>query len=520
MTALRTRSILAALPVLGVLASASAAEPAPEVRVSSCGVPAAAASGTVSRWLAPIEALGVKVSVAPEREDCLGLDRATRSKLAPADVSVQTWQTEAPATSTSEPKPSPIIRTRVSFETTDGLKISISGRTFSAAIASRSLDFPTRVAEQRPAPQKDALPPEALFVQGIVALAAFERRATTAKEPAALAAAAQVREWALAALEGADSRDVELYDPETSAVIKQLRAILILQGACSVDTAAGLLRAAARLIPHDSEARAAAAIGRLMESSAPAACPATTERELLESLALNRWSSNRIDDLGRFYELSVNATSAPDDDSQAVHGDVAAERLDKVWQARAPVAPHVLELAVSAGLAKSAGTDADFLRTVTPAVRLEATLGRDSPGFGFRVAATLPWTRELTLGSGTVSWTRMVFAAGGRYRNRIHRFYMEGGAEVLLAPALAAGHGFDTNYRAVGLDAGGALETRLGLRFGRFSVWAGASGSFFVANKIPGWPDLTIRATGVSETNVLPTVDLAALVGVSQMFWR
>jgi hypothetical protein len=313
---------------------------------------------------------------------------------------------------------------------------------------------------------------------------------------------------------------VEIHDPETSAVIKQLRAILILEGACSADTAAGLLRAAARLIPHDSEARAAAAIGRLLESNAPAACPHATENELLQSLALDRWSPSRVDDLGRFYELSLNATSDHADDPNAVPSVVAAQRLEQVWEAQRPTPPRMLELAVSAGIAKSAGTGDDLLSTLAPAARFEATLGRDSPGFGLRLAGTLPWTREQPLGSGTVSWTRLVVSVGGRYRNRVRRFYWEGEAGILLAPALASGHGFDVNMVSVGFDAGAALGARLGLRLGRYSLWMGLGGSYFGASQIPGWPDLTIRATGVAETSVLPAVDVTLLVGVSQLFWR
>lgn len=491
------------------LAAVAATEP--EIRVGTCGEPAAALVQTVSRWLIPLEQLGVRASVVVEAAGCTDPAAPRPPGTVPADVLVQEWR--GPGSDLG----GGALRTRVSFVTEERLTVEVSGRKFSAALASRSLDFPTRSSSVTPeSAAKDEPPPEGLVVQGIVALTAYRRRATTAKDPGALA---PLRERAYAALEDADRPDVELFTPETSAVLKQLRALLLLEGTCSSDTAAGLLRAASRLLPHDAEARAAAAIGRLAEGRAQSACSHAVEQEFLHSLALDRWNAGRVDDLGRFYELSMNAASSRPDDAQAVTGDVAAQRLVQVWESRAPEAPMALELAASLGVSKS-GRTTDLLRTVTPAFRFDATLGRDSRGFGFRIGATLPWTRELPLGAGTVSWTRLIFSAGPRYRDRIGRFYWEVDAALLVAPAFATGNGFDTNFSAFGLDGGAAAGARVGVRLGQLSVWLGGSGSYFAARYLPGWPDLTLNVMNVDETSTLPSVDVAILAGLSQMFWR
>lgn len=493
----------------------------PEVLVHTCSEDAARFSDAVSGWIAPLDSLGARVLVVPAPAGCANLGSSRGPGQAPPDVLVEEWRSRR-----NDPGDrggqsgvdGTVVRTRVSFATAEKLTVVVSGRKFSAAVASQSLDFPSR----SPASvnfEAGAELPEALFTRGLIALLAHRRRAAAVTDPGKLVALAPLEKLAFAALEQADRREVELFDPETSAVNKQLRAILILGGACSADTASGLLRAALRLIPHDSEARAAAAIGRLMESSAPSPCPQVTEQELLQSLALDRWNEARVDDLGRFYELSLNAAAAHPEDARAVPADTAERRLADVWQTRAPIAPRVIELGVSAGISKSMGAT-ELLRTLAPAVRFDATFGRDSRGFGLRLGATLPWTRERPLGDGTVSWTRLVLSAGPRYRSRVGRFYWELDAGLLLAPAFATGHGFTMDFSSVGLDAGAEAGARVGLRFGRFSLWAGAMGSYFAAKYLPGWPDLTLTATNLEETGTLPSTEVVFLAGVSQMFWQ
>jgi hypothetical protein len=477
----------------------------PPVFVAVCAEPGSRLPELVSGWLAD-RVPGIAVVYVAETAVCRELADGDARLPDTVDVAVGETRTNDDGTITAS--------TRVAFSVVSRLETELNGRIFTAALAARSIEFPPySVADGEGA----AHLPEGGFLRGIVEATALGRRAGAAETDQQRAALTSLRARALADLAAADRRDVSYLQPVTSATVKQIRASLILDGACSEDTAAGLLRAASLLVPYDAEARAAAVIGRLKESGTDT-CFRVAEQGLLEGLAADRWSRERIAALAQFYEMNANANSATVDDASAVPADEAVATLTRVFSQDTPPSPHVLELAVAVGLAKT--VTLDFWRTAAPTAHIEATIGRDRPGFGVRFAATLPWTRELTLGRGVATWTRLTLGGGPRYRARYRRFYLEGDLALLVAPTFAKGQGFDQDFTAFGLDAGAGLGGRVGLRMRGFSIWLGIEGSYFFARHLPFWPDLTIRVANATVTETLSDGDVNLMVGVSQMLWR
>jgi hypothetical protein len=416
-----------------------------------------------------------------------------------------------------------VVRSRISLTTPEAIGLRIHGRLFSIDLVAGRVDFPSRVPE--PAGVKEAPLPEAAFLQGLAHFKAYRRIHEARVRDDRLGdpdpREDDLRGRALAWLDQADTRHVEYLTPTTSALVKQLRAIAILDGACSEDTASGLLRAAARLASHDANARAAAALGRLAEVKSSQRCTVTTEKELLGSVMLDLWNEGRVKDLGQFYELSLNAASDKPEAGNEVAALHAEARLKEVWGDRPPESPRMLEMGIGGGLALS--NDTDVVRGLAPLARVDFTIGRDGPGIGWRLGATLPWTRDLEVKPHSASWLRLAVSAGPRYRDRIGRFYWEIAPALLLAPVFVSGHEFDENYRSFGLDGGANLGARLGTRWGGTSLWLGAGVDYFFAQHIPGWPNLNLRAhlpDGTINESKLPAVDFLVTLGMSQILWR
>jgi hypothetical protein len=504
-----------AAPLAAEAAPAEAAAPtatAP-VRVIVCDEPTGPLTSEVAAWLSAVD---VAVVLPQDSAACAALERGVRRPTEGADLVIRGRRILEEGRQQ--------VTTQVAFAAVDKIEIDLYGRKFSARLISTSVEFPRRDFANGGAPAASgsagggaaspSLPPEGSFIQALVRLASLRHLAAgcASKGNPGAAVCEPLRERALELLVAADDRGVEYFAPQTSAIIKQLRATLILDGACSADTVAGLLRAAARLVPHDADAAAAAAIGRLVETGLSPACLRTTEDELLRSLELDRWNQGRVEDLGRFYELAMNAAPGAADDPRALPSDHAAEVLRKAWDTSAPRAPRVLELGVSAGLSKTVTND--LFQTLVPTAHIEVTFGRDASGFGLRLGATLPSTRELTLNTGSASWLRLILGVGARYRNRVRRLYWEIDSSLLVAPTFAAGHGFDANHDAVGLDGGVGGGGRLGLRVGRMSVWVAAGAAYFFVHH------LELQVENQAGTSRLPAVDVTAMLGISAMMWR
>jgi hypothetical protein len=496
------------------------------VNVVACANPAIPIRDLVDAWAGRAPGGGAPLRFVDDPAACSAVESGQPLPVTTADLLVSgSVFREADHT---------LAQIHVAFSEPQRLEMRLYGRPFVIPLVSSAVAFPARLGSGPPAPVSygpeiaaDRPPavettlPEGLFVQGMILLVQRRHLTGAASSDALARAAVDLDARALRKLEEADQRAVAYAEPETSAALKQLRALLILDGACSADTVAGLLRAAALLVPHNTDARAASAIGQIDDRGVSETCMRATEQELLHSLAQDRWNQGRVDDLARFYELAMNAASGATDDRRALPVDVAAQRLKQAWEDHPPPAPRVLEIGLGAGLSHAGATEP--IRGTAPALHLDLTFGRDSSGFGWRVGATIPWTRDLDLGRGTASWTRFSFMGGGRYRWRLRWFYGEADAALVLAPALANGHGFDSNLEAVGLDGGINGGLRVGLRAGPRSLWIGAGASYFVARHIPSWPDLNLSVDNNSvtpTTTVLPAFDVAIVVGVSQLLWR
>jgi hypothetical protein len=422
------------------------------------------------------------------------------------------------------------LLTRIRFRPpVDGLEISIQGRKFMGRLATTTLEFPA--ADDRfaapAAPDVDSLSsptpsvaeprgPAAQALLGLLHLLGSEKLAVVGDPQQTAAALVQLRARALQLLAAADRPALSDLAPATAASLKQLRALLLLRGACNDETPAALLRTAARLVPHDANARALAAVGQLRESYETSHCVAAAENELVQALALDPWNPLTVASLGVFYELARNA---PPSTTQAARDTarLADQRLQAVWKDRAPVAPMAIELGIGAGVMRS--SQRYLLTSLAPAGRFELTLARDASGWGARLGAGLPWTRQVQLADGFYSWTRLSLAAGGRYRIRLGNVFGEMGMNLVLAPVWAQGHGFAPDRSAAGLDIGAENQLRVGRRVGPLSLWLGAGAGYFFGRHLDWWPSLDVHVDRLNERGDLPALDLSLLAGFSTFFW-
>jgi hypothetical protein len=518
--------LLAELSALLVAAGAAAAAPAPAapapaapvppiVRALVCspegpnpdaraGSPVDPRSPALSAALAALAPLGVHVAPV----DLGGACQAARGGLAlepgmPDLVVAVSWPGVSPSDSAA-------VRAAFRVDGRD-VRIAVLGRTFSGRFTSKALVLSAPAAGD-PAAAGSA---EIDAVTGLAATLAYRKLAARRDDDAAAARLAETaRQTALPALARADTEWLAGGAPVTAAVLRQLRASLLFDAPCGGDSPLELLRSAARLVPYSAEARTLAAVARLKEAYEPSPCPLAAEQELFESLELDPWNDDAADNLGLLYELSVNAQ--PDNDaSRQVSARQATQRLERVWKEAAPRPPWALEIGVGTGVffAKANGS-------LAPAVRVELGFGRDGRGFGARLGLSIPWTREIddafggATGSPSVTWTRLALDVGPRYRLQLRAVYGEIGVAGLATYTVATGHDFNGgNETSSTPDVGVAGSLRIGRRFGRVGLWAGASAL--------GFRRLLLRAGPTQlESDKLPQLEIAALVGVSGFLWR
>jgi hypothetical protein len=374
-------------------------------------------------------------------------------------------------------------------------EIRIQGRVFPLETTTSEMDFPPATAE----PPSDASEPaDELFVRAIARM--LVRRQTT---PGIGALDETDR-----LLARADTLEVERLAPTTSAVIKQLRAILILEGACTPDTAAGLVRAAARLVPFSAQARTTAALVNLSEAYQPTVCPRALHEELIQSVRQDVWNHANIAGLAGAYELAANVPPSAVAVEKRVDAEHAAIRLASVWRTNPPSPPMGWEVGLGLGLSKTNNEDPRELQTIAAVSRLELTRGRDGPGWGLRLAFTLPSARDLPRADGAVSWTRLAGSIGPRLRRRLGPAYAEAHVGLALAAALARGHDFAGSGYDLGLDLGGEVGFRVVFaHFAGFALWAGGTGGYFLK-----------RGDGLVNAQALPPWDVMALVGLARFF--
>jgi len=380
------------------------------------------------------------------------------------------------------------------------LTVKVLGRVFTGDITEEALPL---------APER-----ETELVTAVAEALAYRRAAAAARTDIAPEV---LRKRALDDLRAVDSEALAAEAPRLSAVIKQLRALLLMDGPCEIDSPLDLFRAAARLVPDSAKARTLVAVSRLKEAYEPNACTTLAERELQESLELEPWRDSGADNLGVLYEL-VSHARPPSGSEREVSTTQASRRLDTIWKDAAPLPPRALEMALAASFSSAVDRTTG---AVAPGARIELSYGRDGTGFAARAGLSLLWTREVLLEQqdnpvrrGHVRWTRLGLDLGGRYRLVARPgTYAEAAAAVVIAPVLAAGDTFDHDQSSLGANFGGMAALRLGQRIGRLSLWLGLSASYFL-----GRDNLRLSADGASSAQ-LPSWDVAALGGMSMFFW-
>jgi hypothetical protein len=492
---------------------------AAEITVAVCG--GGSAEGAGSRDLASVLAAGLGatatvVAASETGEACEAARRGGPLSAAMPDLVV--------ATSTSVVDPVRPAPRRIAFRVEGhDIVVSVLGRELTGTFTTKALVVPVAPIETPPRPQPGAGGAAAEtvasdLVVGLGRALAFRRMAARRNKSDDHVRLTELqRQTALAALTSVDEEWLSSEAPATAAVVRQLRGMLRLAEACPVDSPLDLFRSAARLVPYSAEAKVLVAVARLHDAYEPSACPATAEEELFESLELNPWSNEAVDNLGLLYELSINAHPEKRSSENQLSVDVAAQRLDRVWRDQAPRAPLALELGVGAVFSSAVGQG---LNEIGSAARFDVAYGRDETGWGARLGVAVPWTRQLAFPSAHgsepwVNWTRIAFELGPRYRVRLGRFYGELDAAVLVAYAIAVGHGFDVDHTAGGVNVGGAGAVRFGRRIGRFSLWIGAGASYYV-----GSDSLQLSAAGSSNVASLPALDVSVLGGASAYLWR
>jgi hypothetical protein len=397
-----------------------------------------------------------------------------------------------------------VWQTRLAVSPLRRRPILVNGRSFPPDTRVFHVEFPPVVLDRRGPAQRL---PEMDVVEGLARAFAYEADSVDLRRQAALTL---LRRWDEGPGAGAA--------PDVSALVKQARGLLLLDARCDdVETAAELLADAARLVPYRAETRMLAGLARLSEIYAPGACVVVAERALLDSLKLDPWSTEAVDRLGAFYELMV--TAPPGTLSSAATGsrEAANDRLESTWAGRAPRGPRAIEIGGGVSLGEtSAGAPVQGL---APGLRGEVTFGRDGTGLGLRIAANLPWFREISLQPGFVTWARYTASVGPRYRRHLDRFYGEGSAAAVVAYVLATGKDYHPSYSSSAADLGAELAVRAGVRFSRLALWMGATGTWWVGDRVGSGSALRIDVANLEEHPHLPTEEVAALAGLSFFLW-
>jgi hypothetical protein len=232
--------------------------------------------------------------------------------------------------------------------------------------------------------------------------------------------------------------------------------------------------------------------------------------------------------MGVFYELVKNAPPPNTSGSQTITGDLSQQRLDDFWKAAPPAPPWSIEWGVGGALFEGDFTSRErLLSSAALGARVDMTVAHDEPGFGLRLTAVIPWTRDVPVGPtgspGFAAWTRLGFGIGPRYRVRLGRHvYGDVSVQLMLASVYAKGHNFDQNFEAWGVDVGPEAGARVGWRAGHLAFWAGITGAYFVGKHLSWWPNLELqvdRLSGGAGHPFVPAGDLAGVVGLSWFFW-
>lgn len=190
----------------------------------------------------------------------------------------------------------------------------------------------------------------------------------------------------------------------------------------------------------------------------------------------------------------------------AWQAEVAPAPAEPIRLQRAPAAappPPSLSYDVAAGFLLSfAGSDA------APGADLTVTLGRRGGRLGALAAFSGTGLRDLPLGPGSVSYTRLRLHLGARHRLSRGRLFADLHLAGLLGAVLVEGHGFTESYRSADLDLGLAGGVRVALRLGPLAPFLGVA--------LAGWLRAQqVQVTGLPETLTLPRFEVLPAVGVA-----
>jgi hypothetical protein len=379
---------------------------------------------------------------------------------------------------------------------TPDLTIDIKGRPARASLFTRSAPVVVRSVQDSAA--------AVVLVEGLASYLAFRQRGLSGADRA------QFADRALRAL--AQWEEVAGDDGVMSALTAQVRGLLEFALACRRLDAILTLRRAVMRVPYSAEARRLLAMAELKAAYDPELdC---LERRLLDSLAIDPWRADTIENLAVFYELSSHVPARGRDLPEME--EAASQGLALIPSERLPRAPAVTELAVGAGLASG----------LTAGLRIDLTpFGRDTSGWAMRLGLSVPDYQTRSIDPGLGQWRRYAGTAevrgrlwlGGQRRiGSLAVAMLELHAGVALAATIVKGNNFDTNYERWLSDVGGTAGVRFGFRlrprwlmaWGDFSGWA--------------WPVTTrlqvTRAPG--DESALPKREWTATAGISVFLWR
>jgi hypothetical protein len=126
---------------------------------------------------------------------------------------------------------------------------------------------------------------------------------------------------------------------------------------------------------------------------------------------------------------------------------------------------------------------------------------------GARIAVSGTTTRQVTLGTGTASWTHVAFAIGPRYAVPSKHAPIDLHAEFIGSALLLSGAGFRMSSSDTGFDAGFGAGIRLAGSRHTLSPWLDFGAAF--------WPsEQTVRASNPDVSATLPRVEILFAAGI------
>jgi len=110
---------------------------------------------------------------------------------------------------------------------------------------------------------------------------------------------------------------------------------------------------------------------------------------------------------------------------------------------------------------------------LAPGGAADFVVARPGRRLGARLGLVVTDTRDLQLGTGRASWTRLTFSLGARYRIAATDWRIDLHADALAAALLLHGVGFPVSYDDTSFDPGLAVGMRASLGRSALTPWLG-----------------------------------------------